>query len=173
MREEGKEEHYKANFFWWHHSWDEVGYIKIRRRVHFYYIIYQKKYDYVEEPVTMVSSGADVTITEGMSGQVSCMSTGIPVPSITWRIDNQTTSFFQIDTITDVSFEMRRSVTTGIQRGSIVSVLYIENAQYPTHHGIYECTAVNTDNLANFSSSATITVHIQGKRVVIASYLIV
>ena len=27
----------------------------------------------------MVSSGADVTITEGMSGQVSCMSTGIPV----------------------------------------------------------------------------------------------
>ena len=122
--------------------------------------------------MTMVSSGVEVTITEGMNRQVSCMSTGIPVPSITWRINNQTTSFFQMDTITDVSFEMRRSVTTGIQRGSIVSVLYIENAQYPTHHGIYECTAVNTDNLVNFSSSATITVHIQGNRVVIIESLL-
>ena len=117
--------------------------------------------------MTMVSSRADVTITEGMSRQVSCMSTGIPVPSITWRINNQTTSFFQMDTITDVSFEMSRNVTTGIQKGSTDSVLYIENAQYPIHHGIYECTAINTDNLVNFSSSATITVHIQGNRVVV------
>ena len=122
--------------------------------------------------MTVVNSEVDVTITEGMNGQVSCMATGIPVPSITWRINNQTTSFFQMDTITDVSFEMKSSVTTGIQRGSIVSVLYIENAKYPTHHGIYECTAVNTDNLVNFSSSATITVHIQGNRIVIIESLL-
>ncbi len=52
---------------------------------------------------TAISDGftSMVTVVEGRDVDISCTSTGVPVPTITWTLNNQTTPFRQTDVSTD------------------------------------------------------------------------
>ena len=93
---------------------------------------------------------------------------GAPAPSITWKLDNQVVSFEQTDTVTQ--FEATLTGTEEGQRdvliatpGSIISKLHIVSARYPDHDGVYTCIGTNSGDLNVASSTATISVQVQGR----------
>ena len=49
-----------------------------------------------------------------------------------------------------------------VDPGSITSELYIVSASYPDHDGEYTCVGVNSEDAIFTSSSAFITVQVQG-----------
>ena len=83
---------------------------------------------------------------------ISCTSTGIPVPTITWTLNNQQTTFKDVET---------NAIDTATP-GNVISTLYIVDAQYPTHDGMYTCTGNNTVNGLILTSNVSITVQVQG-----------
>ena len=89
---------------------------------------------------------------------ISCTSTGGPVPTITWTINNQPTTFNDNSIITNAA-----NTTTP---GFVVSTLYIVDAQYPTHDGVYTCNATNIINGSVSISSISITVQVQGMLII-------
>ena len=105
-------------------------------------------------------------IPEGGSADISCRSVGAPVPSITWEFHNQTTDFKQTDT--ETPFVATLTGTIGnrgfdVTPGNIESSLHIVSATYPDHDGVYTCIGTNTDHLNITSSSAFITVQVNGE----------
>ena len=129
---------------------------------------------YVKRCVSLSSEDANTTaltptpvvILEGDSTDISCRSVGAPAPSITWELDNQIVSFEQTDTVTQ--FEVTLTGTVGGMRGvdvtpgNIISELHIVSARYPDHEGVYTCIGTNSDDLNVASSSASVTVQVQG-----------
>ena len=112
---------------------------------------------------TIISGGASmVTVSEGGSVDISCISTGVPVPTITWRLNNQATPFNQTDmtTTADIRVNINFGVDT-IINGSVVSTLHIVNAQYPGHDGVYECIGDNSNGGSAPPSIANISVQVQ------------
>ena len=102
---------------------------------------------------------------EGGNVNISCISTGIPVPIITWKFNNLFVSFSQTDVITD--FEVRlirqgRTLVPEVTSGNIVSTLHIEGVHYAAHNGTYECIGTDPDN-TSVSSTAMITVQVEGE----------
>ncbi len=83
----------------------------------------------------------EVTVFEGDDVDISCTSTGIPVPTaITWILNNYTTPFNQTDTLVDFTIELPiGSMVPVVTNGELMSTLHIVNAQYPSHDGVYEC----------------------------------
>ena len=105
-------------------------------------------------------------IAEGDNGTISCRSVGAPVPSITWKFNNQITGFDQSDTVIPYTATLTGSVGNrfvDLTPGNIASTLHIVSARYPDHDGVYTCIGTNADNLAVASSSALITVQVHGK----------
>ncbi len=111
-------------------------------------------------PITTVTSDMQVSVLEGGAVDISCNSTGGPIPSITWSINNQNTNFSQSDVVTNPVTNINPVTTTPVYT---VSTLHLVNAQYPTHNGLYTCTGTNTISGTQQTSSANITVQIQGK----------
>ncbi len=117
---------------------------------------------------TTISDGFTnmVTVVEGGDVDISCTSTGVPVPTITWTLNNQTTPFSQTDVSTDFSIRIERDSSSNlvpvITSGNLVSTLHIVNAQYPSHDGVYECTG-DSDTGGTSSHTITLTVQIPGK----------
>ncbi len=104
-------------------------------------------------------------IPEGGSADISCGSVGAPVPSITWEFNNQTTDFEQTDTETPFVAALTGTMDNrqfDVTPGNIESSLYIVSATYPDHDGVYTCIGTNSDDLTVASSSAFITVQING-----------
>ncbi len=56
--------------------------------------------NFTVDAITTSLSTSTVVIPEGGSADISCRSVGVPVPSITWEVNNQTTDFEQTDTET-------------------------------------------------------------------------
>ena len=114
---------------------------------------------------TTVNGGASVvTVSEGGSVNISCTSTGVPAPTITWRLNNQAAPFRQTDLTTPVTIDSQKiGSLDAISIGNVVSTLHIVNAQYPAHDGVYECIGDNSDNGTATISATNITVHVQGK----------
>ena len=113
---------------------------------------------------TAVNGGASVvTVSKGGSVDISCTSTGVPAPTITWRLNNQTAPFNQTDMTTpaDIRVNINFAVDT-IINGSVVSTLHIVNAQYPAHDGLYECIGDNSNGGSAPPSTANITLQVQG-----------
>ena len=116
-----------------------------------------------------------VVILEGGSADISCRSVGAPAPSITWELDNQIVSFEQTDTVTQ--FEATLTGFIGGQRdvdvtpGNIISDLHIVSARYPDHDGLYTCVGTNSNDLTVATSSATVTVEVQGITVIVTIYM--
>ena len=71
---------------------------------------------------------------------ISCASSGIPVPTISWTINNHPAPFNETSQVTDFIFS---TSTAKITEGNVVSTLHIANIQYPAHHGVYVCTGSN------------------------------
>ena len=100
-----------------------------------------------------------ITVYEGETGGVSCVSVGVPVPTIFWTVNHRATHFSQTDGFNNVSVT-GDVVTPGIAR----STLQIVDAQYPDDGGVYICTGSN----AQFADSfATIYVEVLGMWVII------
>ena len=117
------------------------------------------------DPNTTFVGSSVVRVVEGGSVNISCISTGVPVPIITWKLNNLITSFSQTDVSTDFSARVIRQGETlvpEVTSGNIVSTLHIEGAQYPAHNGIYECIGTDPDN-TSVSSIAMITVQVEGE----------
>lgn len=110
---------------------------------------------------TTRTSGANVSgVYRGRNGTISCTATGVPVPTISWTFNNQTTRFNQQDS-SSVHSVFVRSVGEGIviTPGQIVSTLLIENAQYPSDEGFYVCVGTNSEFGTN---SAMINLEVLG-----------
>ena len=111
-------------------------------------------------------SGPSVTVIEGNTVTISCVSTGAPTPSITWEFNNEVAPFVPSN---DEPEETRAALVRDsdgnfqpdITLGSITSTLMIVNAQYPDHDGVYSCIGSNDDQMVN-SSTVSITVQVQG-----------
>ena len=118
------------------------------------------------DPNTTIVGSSVVRVVEGGSVNISCISTGVPVPIITWKLNNLITSFSQTDVSTDFSARLIRqqdqTLAPEVTSGNIVSTLHIENIQYPAHNGVYECTGTDPDN-TSVSSTAMITVQVEGE----------
>ena len=103
---------------------------------------------------------------------ISCKSTGGPVPTITWTFNNQPTTFSQTHNITQATTEAVRqpdgTFVSIVIPGNVISILHIVDAQYPTHDGVYKCTGNNSMNASDNTSSVTITVQVQGMLVKIS-----
>ena len=85
---------------------------------------------------------------------ISCTSTGVPVPNITWTLNNQPTTFNDSDIVTNT--------IDAATPGNVISTLYIVDALYPTHDGMYTCTGSNTINGVIFTSNVSISLQVQG-----------
>ena len=117
------------------------------------------------DPNTTIVGSSVVRVVEGGSVNISCISTGIPVPIITWKFNNLITSFSQTDVTTDFSARVIRQGGTLVHvvtSGNTMSTLHIENTQYPVHNGVYKCIGTDPDN-TSVSSTAMITVQVEGK----------
>ena len=120
------------------------------------------------DPNTTIVGSSVVTVVEGESVNISCISTGIPIPIITWKFNNLITSFSQTDVSTDFSVRLIRQggiLVPEMTSGNIVSTLHIDNTQYPAHNRTYECIGTDPDNPDNtsVSSTAMITVQVEGE----------
>ena len=95
---------------------------------------------------------------------VSCKSTGGPVPTITWTFNNQPTTFSQTDDITQATTQISRENPNNptITPGNVISTLHIVDALYPNHDGVYTCTGINSMDVSTTTSSVNITVQVQG-----------
>ena len=82
---------------------------------------------------------------------ISCTSTGGPVPTITWTLNDQPTSFSQTDIIINDNNTM--------SPGKIVSTLHISNIKFPTHEGVYICNGSNI--VSGFVSTSSVSIFLQ------------
>ena len=115
-----------------------------------------------ENASTTAISGPTVTILEGDSVDISCTSTGVPTPSITWSFNGTAAPFNQTDTVVDYRVNILSANQFTVDPGSITSELHIVSASYPDHDGEYSCVGVNSEDAVFTSSSAFITVQVQG-----------
>ena len=78
-----------------------------------------------------------VILSEGDNVNISCSSAGVPIPTITWTLRDQTTSFEQTDVQTDIIIFRTRddddNLVTDVTPGILESTLQIVNAQYTAH----------------------------------------
>ncbi len=96
---------------------------------------------------------------EGDDVIFTCTSVGNPAPTFTWRLDGVTLpSNRHTDSSTAPTIHYPFSRTNG----TTTSVLTINGAVYPDDDGVYECIGTNSHAGIASSSSASITVTVQG-----------
>lgn len=99
-----------------------------------------------------------MSVIEKRRTDISCTSSGIPIPTISWTINNMPTRFEQTDTSTDFRATAYSVQDVRITPASTVSRLHIDNP-YPTDEGIYVCIGTSYfEGLAFTSINFTIVV---------------
>ena len=122
--------------------------------------------NFTVDAITTSLSISTVVIPEGGSADISCRSVGAPVPSVTWEFNNQTTDLEQTDTETPFIAELTGTIGNrgvDVTPGNIESSLHIVSATYPDHDGVYTCIGSNSKDRTVASSSAFITVQVNGE----------
>ena len=115
-----------------------------------------------------------VTVQEGDSVNIACNSSGNPVPTISWYLGDSLAPFSPSNTVIDFHTDVSRQIpgdqtspnVFSFTEGNITSVLRIENAVYPAHDGEYTCVGLNSHRAVDNTNNATITVQVQGRRLV-------
>ena len=110
-----------------------------------------------------MSLDGTVTIQEGDSVNITCFSSGNPVPTISWYLGDSLAPFPDWNSVEE--FQAVVTGQTGIGQfafteGNITSVLQITNAVYPAHDGVYTCVGLNSHRGRDNTSNATITVQV-------------
>ena len=113
-------------------------------------------------PITNTNESNSSVVIGSSGGNISCIATGLPIPTITWTDINQSlTAFTQNDVLTEIGYEIGNvNIPT---EGIIESILLIVNPRYPDDEQDYVCTAENNYG----TSSVTITVEILGNTFII------
>ncbi len=102
-----------------------------------------------------------MTSVEGGDLILNCISEGNPAPSFTWSRDGVTlSSTLYTNTPTDPMIGIVPPFTR--TNGTTTSMLTISGAVYPEDDGVYECIGTNSHAGIDNSSSASITVTVQG-----------
>ena len=119
------------------------------------------------DPNTTITTGSDISVREGQSLTISCISTGAPTPSIFWEFHGQPVTSQSMESVTGEQVIITRDpltndFTPNFVLGTITSNLLIVNAQYPKNEGVYTCIGFNNNLMINISS-AMVNVHILGK----------
>ena len=105
----------------------------------------------------------EVAIFEGRNVNISCASSGVPVPTISWHFNDMVAPFNHTDTFTNFSaFAYSSKSPPVITYGRTVSNLQLKNIQYPAHNGVYVCVGSNSHKNVVTVSSANISVIILG-----------
>ena len=110
----------------------------------------------VDASTSVIGSPDTVIVIEGSNVDITCISVGVPLPTISWTFNGRATQFDRINRFTDFIVSDDGTVT----QGSIVSTLQIVDPQYPTDDGEYVCTGSNTDEAM---SSIMVTLRVLGK----------
>jgi hypothetical protein len=120
----------------------------------------------VDDANTTTSNGTGVvSVAEEGNVDISCSSTGVPIPAVSWTYNNQPTTFAATDSSTDHSIRVLSGGSFEVTPGRVVSTLHIVNAQYPSNEGVYVCTGSNTYDGVTTTSSATVSVQILGNNI--------
>ena len=112
-----------------------------------------------------------VTVQEGDSVDITCFSSGNPIPTISWYLGASPAPFSQNDSVTEFQTDITREIPGDptvfrFTEGNITSVLQITNAVYPAHDGEYTCVGLNSHREVGNTNNATITVQVLGRRLV-------
>ena len=117
----------------------------------------------------MIANGSYSTVAtlEGSSVTISCISTGAPTPSVSWKLDGQPVPFQSTETREQITVTLHPGdfgspFVLNIVLGRVTSNLLVANPQYPDHDGVYTCIGSNDDSMIN-TSSAVINVQVIGK----------
>ena len=102
-----------------------------------------------------------VTVREGQDVDITCFSSGNPVPTITWTLGSGSTPFSQTDTTERVTAYVTSPGSYSFSEGNITSTLHITSATYPSNDGVYTCSASNSDS----DISAFVFVQVQGMEI--------
>ena len=109
---------------------------------------------------TTITNGSHISVREGDSATISCISTGIPTPSISWVLDGQPAPFQSMEITIDIEGRNTLIRSDPSDPASplipeslsiITSNLLVVNAQYPDHDGVYVCTGSNDQSMVNIS----------------------
>ena len=116
-----------------------------------------------EDAQTNVTDGdTAVSVRETASVNISCTSSGLPVPTITWTHHNTPVRFDQTDTSTDPVVEVLSAGEYALTQGHVVSTLHVADAHYPEDEGTYMCVGSNTHGDTTTTSSASISLLVFG-----------
>ena len=113
-------------------------------------------------PTTTPHQTTTVTILEGGSANISCASTGNPIPTISWELRGSTAPFQQSNRVSDYQATAIGNQQLSFTQGNVSSVLQITSAAYPAHSGQYTCVGFSSHGGRSRTSHATITVDVQG-----------
>lgn len=107
---------------------------------------------------TTIINGSDISVREGDSVTISCVSTGAPTPHILWTLDGQPGPFQSSEIIVEGGNALVRSDPSDHNSplipeslSTITSNLLVMSAQYPDHDGVYVCTGSNDKSMVNIS----------------------
>ena len=116
-----------------------------------------------EPPSTVSQRSTIVTVHEGGSVDISCTSTGSPIPTISWELHGLPTPFPQTDSVTPFQVDIPEFGDFSFTPGNTNSRLSITNASFPAHNGEYICTGHNSHRGTESSTYSNITVQVWGK----------
>jgi len=128
------------------------------------YHVTSHEFNFPEAPITMSQVNTTVTALEGNSTdlEISCTSSGNPIPTISWELHGSPAPFPQSDTVTRYPPTVPNFGEFSFTAGSVTSELKITGVN-TSHEGEYTCTARNSHRGVESSTSSTITVHVMGK----------
>ena len=120
---------------------------------------------------TITNLDGTLTVQEGDSVEITCFSYGNPIPTISWYLGGSPAPFSPSNRVINFEANIFRERPSdppelSFTIGNITSVLQITNAVYPAHDGEYTCVGLNSNRAGNRTDNATITVQVQGMRLV-------